>query len=77
MKKTIGIKVERMRECYFCKKKADKLYEFRGWEICWDCYFKKVDEDFDKKLVIMKKLNVEDRENGHTRDNGCTGKGKE
>jgi len=44
-----------MRECYLCKNKTNKLYEFRGWKVCWDCYFKKVDENMNKKLGKIKK----------------------
>lgn len=44
-----------MRECNFCKKKADKLYELRGWEVCWDCYF----EDVDKEKVTKAKRDRE------------------
>jgi hypothetical protein len=32
-------------KCYFCKKKTDKLYELRGWKVCWDCYFEDVDKE--------------------------------
>ena len=34
------------KECQWCKKKADKLYEVRAYEVCWDCYW----EDADKTL---------------------------
>ena len=37
-----------MMECYFCKKKIDKLYDLRGWKVCWDCYFEDVDKEETK-----------------------------
>lgn len=38
-------------ECNFCKKTADKLYDLRGWKVCWNCYF----EDVDKKKEVKAK----------------------
>ena len=40
-----------MRECYFCKKESDKLYELRGWEVCYDCYFEDIDKDLGKEEI--------------------------
>ena len=34
-----------MKECHFCKKKVDKLYELRGWKGCWDCYYEIADRE--------------------------------
>lgn len=48
-----------MEECYLCKKKVDKLYEFRGWRVCWDCYFKEVDKDMNKKLTTIAQVQKE------------------
>jgi hypothetical protein len=36
-------------ECYFCKKQTDKLYELRGWDVCYDCYFEDIDKDLGKE----------------------------
>jgi len=39
--------------CHSCKKQSDKLYELRGWKVCWNCYWKDVDK-VDKKEKIRK-----------------------
>ena len=38
-------------KCYFCKKESDKLYELRGWEVCYDCYFEDIDKDLGKEEI--------------------------
>ncbi|KKK71506.1 hypothetical protein LCGC14_2913230 [marine sediment metagenome] len=30
--------------CNWCGKKADRLYELRKWDVCFDCYFEDADE---------------------------------
>lgn len=39
-------------ECDFCKKDmgfvkkaTNKLYDLRGYRVCWDCYWEDVDKD--------------------------------
>ena len=40
--------------CDFCKKDrwTDKLYDLRGWKVCWDCYWKDVDKKQRKNQEV-------------------------
>lgn len=31
--------------CNWCKKRANRLYECRGWDVCWNCYWEDVDKE--------------------------------
>jgi hypothetical protein len=33
------------KECNWCKRKVDKLYEHKRYMICWDCYWEDVDKE--------------------------------
>ena len=38
--------------CEWCKQVKDKLYDFAGFKVCWNCYWKRVD------AIKLKKTNL-------------------
>ena len=38
-------------ECHWCGRDKVKLYDHKGWKICWDCYWEDVDKDLGKQEV--------------------------
>lgn len=33
------------KKCNWCKKQVEKVYDYKGWKVCWDCYWKDVDKE--------------------------------
>ena len=60
-------------ECNWCKKDRDKLYEHKGWMVCWDCYFEDIDKTLGKEEIERLRKYKKEREdcflllNGYSR----------